>query len=172
MCHINRQTEKSFTCRPCTWYFSRMDNFCTPQNHSQMTVMASHLAQNMLYTMTCMDAVSSGTWCCPCTWQLFPPPPAMQFGSKIWIIKNGLSASRRWCMPILQLVADATNRRLALRHSIFHHLSHVMITGRNRGSSFIIAHHFSVVAWRKLNTCKYTHSFHVASNVVTFTYQM
>jgi hypothetical protein len=26
-------------------------------------------------TMTCMDAVGSGTWHCP--WQLFPPPPAL-----------------------------------------------------------------------------------------------
>jgi hypothetical protein len=35
---------------------------------------------------------------------------------------NVLPAEHPWCMPIIQLVVDDTNRRLALGQSVFHHL--------------------------------------------------
>jgi len=49
-------------------------------------------------------------------------------------------------MPIIQLVSDETNRRLALRHSISHHLK-LSDDNKSKGSFFIHRHHFSIVGW-------------------------
>jgi hypothetical protein len=58
-----------------------------------------------------------------------------------------LPSDHPWCQPILQVQSGDTNKRLALRHSITHHL-HFNDDDKKKRVLFIHCHHFSLLGWR------------------------
>jgi hypothetical protein len=58
-----------------------------------------------------------------------------------------LPSHHPWGQPILQVQSRDTNKRLALRHSITHHL-HLNDDDKKKRVLFIHCHHFSLLGWR------------------------
>jgi hypothetical protein len=63
-------------------------------------------------------------------------------------IKKLPPSNHPWCQLILQAQCGNTNRSLALRHCIAHHL-HLDENDKKKNSLYIHHHHLSLLGWRR-----------------------
>lgn len=61
-----------------------------------------------------------------------------------------MPTSHPWCKSILQFqsAGEATNRKIAIRHSISHHL-HLSGKKKEKKTYYIYPHHFSEIGWQR-----------------------